>query len=67
MTVTQTMLLEYLREVGEQELPEIALAADLHEVTVRRKLDGLVFQGKLIRIPGKRGKGGHPCSYAVAP
>lgn len=57
------MLREYLEEVGEQDLPEIALTADLHPITARRKLDGLVAQGTVYVIAGKRGPAGQPARY----
>lgn len=47
--VSQDLLYEYLLEVGPQELDEIALVADISPSTARRKLDGLIFQRKVVQ------------------
>lgn len=51
--VSQQLLLEFLTEVGPQELGEIALTTDQHMQTAKRKLDGLVHQGKLRMTAGE--------------
>lgn len=65
--VAQDTLLEAVREVGSGELPTIAEAFSLSEATARRKLDGLVSQGKLRVHPGAAGPGYHPRCYEVVP
>jgi predicted ArsR family transcriptional regulator len=55
--VSQDAILAALQETGGGELPTIAQYFDVSETTARRKLDGLVYQGKLKVEPGRKGHG----------
>lgn len=45
--VPQQMYLDFLRENGSHSLADLASIFDVSEATARRKLDGLIHQGKV--------------------
>ena len=53
--VPQERFLEVLQEVGDAPLDHVAEYLNVSESTARRKLDGLVVQGKLSVYSGRHG------------
>lgn len=71
VTVPQDSYLKVMADIAHGGgagvyLPDIAAYLGVHEATARRKLDGLVAQGKLNVTPGVRGPEGHPRYYTLA-
>lgn len=45
--IPQDAYLDYLKEHGSHSLWDLAIVFDVSEVTARRKLNGLIYQGKV--------------------